>query len=159
MADFDFTGSGDAGSFYATLPGTSGNGHVQHNSSPMKAKFFASRKEVAGMQYRQQLPGSRLTFIRMPSQSMDIRAHQQSIYRLRPLRPSPSPKRRIRKPLRMGAPTQARHQRQAKLLLKLLPHCFIDMPRLPLSLCIQAGVGRRLHKCALPPLTVEMAAA
>ncbi|KAM3542721.1 hypothetical protein ARSEF1564_004381 [Beauveria bassiana] len=49
MAHFDLAEDGGAGSYYAALPGTSGAGFVQHNTLPIKAKFFASRKEVAGM--------------------------------------------------------------------------------------------------------------
>ncbi|PMB67870.1 Ubiquitin carboxyl-terminal hydrolase 2 [Beauveria bassiana] len=48
MAHFDLAEDGGAGSYYAALPGTSGAGFVRHNTLPIKAKFFASRKEVAG---------------------------------------------------------------------------------------------------------------
>ncbi|TQV92222.1 ubiquitin hydrolase [Cordyceps javanica] len=48
MAHFDLTGEMSTGSYYATLPGTSGNDFVPHNTTPMKSKFFASRREVTG---------------------------------------------------------------------------------------------------------------
>ncbi|KAJ3479054.1 hypothetical protein NLG97_g8418 [Lecanicillium saksenae] len=48
MTHFDLTGDAPAGGFYAALPGTSGNGFVEHNTTPLKAKFFAARKEVTG---------------------------------------------------------------------------------------------------------------
>ena len=48
MAHFDLTGQESAGGYFAALPGTSGTDFVQHNTTPIKAKFFASRDEVAG---------------------------------------------------------------------------------------------------------------
>ncbi len=54
MAHFDLTGDGSAGNYYAALPGTSGNDFVEHNTTSVKAKFFASRKEVAGRYFTPQ---------------------------------------------------------------------------------------------------------